>query len=519
MAKPSFWKFIPVLLLFTLGCTVSSSPSQVEFAPTAVASRQALMKGQIKEALTFHEAQALAAEKKAAASAEPKPFLEAARAAYKEASRICRFTGETQKMIAYSEKSLEIARKIGQPVGELNSIDQMIMTYVYIGNDIKAKELIDQGFKILPYLPPQSPTRIDYEGLFYWHLGHHFLRLGDNESSIEAYLQSVYLREKRLSLTLMMSETSKRAARESLLLSMTGPGLANGYYAANKLEEAFVTYQRALNLIHEWGLKYVYEDSFHSGMGSIYERQNNFDEALESYKKAVAVGQSQQRSEHMVKLRLRIGNLLIKSGKPAEAIPYLEMAIQQIESTRSLLQSQEHRQFYFERSLHAYSMMIGSCAQVGKEEEAFNYSEHARSRDFLDTLGNKVQLSRTISGLIEEERTLRERIASGKLWLSGIGEQEADKSDLRRQLAEAEKDYNEFLVKVRKQDKEQASLMSVEPLNLKQVQELLDPGTTLIEYFVTGSNTHIWLVEKGTVHHISVTLTKAQINHQVKALL
>ena len=55
---------------------------------------------------------------------------------------------------------------------------------------------------------------------------------------------------------------------------------------------------------------------------------------------------------------------------------------------------------------------------------------------------------------------------------------------LQDELRQAERAYSAFLPKVRKEDKEQASLMTVEPLRLKEVQELLDPGTTLLEYFV-----------------------------------
>ena len=87
-----------------------------------------------------------------------------------------------------------------------------------------------------------------------------------------------------------------------------------------------------------------------------------------------------------------------------------------------------------------------------------------------------MQLSRVKSGLLEEERALQERIAAIKARLSGEAEGETDRSVLRKQLAEAEGAYSAFLARVRKQDKEQVSLMTVEPLTLKEVQEFLDPA-------------------------------------------
>jgi CHAT domain-containing protein len=69
---------------------------------------------------------------------------------------------------------------------------------------------------------------------------------------------------------------------------------------------------------------------------------------------------------------------------------------------------------------------------------------------------------------------------------------------------------------VRKQDKEQASLLSVEPLTLKQVQELIDPIQTLIEYFVTNSEVFIWVVEKDKLNFQRIAISKNDLAKQVK---
>jgi tetratricopeptide (TPR) repeat protein len=67
-------------------------------------------------------------------------------------------------------------------------------------------------------------------------------------------------------------------------------------------------------------------------------------------------------------------------------------------------------------------------------------------------------------------------------------------TELRKELDEAQKDYNDYLATLRKENKEQASLMSVEPLTVKQVQERLDPGITMLEYFVAANNVWLWVV-------------------------
>ena len=60
--------------------------------------------------------------------------------------------------------------------------------------------------------------------------------------------------------------------------------------------------------------------------------------------------------------------------------------------------------------------------------------------------------------------------------------------------------------------------MTVQPLALKEVQELLDPGITLIEYFVTDSKVHVWIVEKNKAQYEGVKLTREKLTNLVKTL-
>ncbi len=166
----------------------------------------------------------------------------------------------------------------------------------------------------------------------------------------------------------------------------------------------------------------------------------------------------------------------------------------------------------------AYLSMVKALVDLGKPEDAFNQSERARSRVFLDVLANKVQLSRVQSGLLDEERALLERVAGLKAMLADNAESEVAAPNLRKQLAEAERSYAGFLNRVRKQDKEQTSLMSVEPLTLKQVQELIDPAQTLIEYFVMDAEVFVWVVEKDKLNFQRVALSKNELAKQVKTL-
>ena len=56
--------------------------------------------------------------------------------------------------------------------------------------------------------------------------------------------------------------------------------------------------------------------------------------------------------------------------------------------------------------------------------------------------------------------------------------EESDRA--RAQIEALDRDYRAFLVRVRKESLEQASLMAVEPVTLSEIQALLPEGTTLL---------------------------------------
>jgi CHAT domain-containing protein len=503
-------------LLIGSGCAVEQ-PSR--FETTSASTRRALQRGEIKEALAFHESKARQAEQEAGASSSPQPLWESAMVHYKEAARAARLSGQVQKMLAYSEKTSETAQKTGKTTLQVNAINEMIEAYQYLKNFGKVRELITQGLVLVNLLPPNTSVKPFWEGTLYYQMGADLIRRKEYESAIDVLSHSVnsnqiYLRY--VQGVSSASQTQREIGRVNLLLSLTR--LGNAYLVAGQLQRAREQYESAFNFIRVWGFEYVYEGDLYRNIGDIYLQQRMFTNALENFQKALVLAETQRRSSAITETNRRIGFVLLQSGKPADALPYYRNAIQQIESARSLLQAEDSRQSFFEGSLAPYRNILEALLALEKPVEAFDYSERARARTFLDVLSRKAQLSRAKSGLLEAEKTLQERIAAIRARLSGEGDEGTNRAGLEKELAAAEQAYNSFLAKVRSQDKEQASLMSVEPLTLKQVQELIDPAQTLIEYFVTDNEVLVWVVEKDKLNFQRIALSKNALIKQVKTL-
>ena len=377
--------------------------------------------------------------------------------------------------------------------------------------------LADRALKLLRENSAGDPiTRLSVESGLYARIGNDLLRRQQYEKAIDNLERAVYLQRSHFADRSRMS----RILAENSQIQLTSRliNLARACTLAGRFDDALESYSEASKHISYGGTRVVQARAFYSGLAQTYLQQRQFSLAIENFQKALALAEKQQQSEGISSASLGLAAALRQTGKAEAAIPYFEKAIQQTESSRSFLQAENYRQSFFEGRLSAYSGMIQSLSESGKPDEAFSFSERARSRAFLDLLGSKAQLSRVKSGLLEEERTLQERIGAIRTRLSGEDDGAADRASLRKELSEAEAAYSAFLSKVRKEDKEQASLMTVEPLGLKKVQELLDPGTTLLEYFVTGKEVFAWVVEKEKLQFERVELSKEKLSGLVRTL-
>jgi CHAT domain-containing protein len=492
-----------ILILLVSGCAVS----QPEFETTGPSLRTAISAGKTQEALAFYEAEAQEAEQSALSSTSSQQQWERASAAYKYASRMALHSGNPQKALLYGEKALDTALRTKEPRYLLNALQELIWANGAVRNVDKASEFLAKAFEVVKQLPLNTNLRASWEGILNDELGREFMRKREYLKAADAYSTAIHWYRTWIS-RLKPNSPVVQTARTNILL--TSNRLGDAYRRGGKLDDALEQYQQAFKSIHEWGLKFPFESGLYQGMGEIYLEQRQFPQALDNFQKALALAESQRRPVASGSVSARIAYTLWEMRKPEEALPYSRRAIEQIESIRSLLDSPADRQSYFEGAMLTYGNAIIALLASKRWAEAFDYSERARSRAFLDVLGTKAQLSKAKSELFAEERALNERIAALKSRLSAEAE-EADTASLRAELREAERAYNGFLTKVSKENKEQASLMTVKPLTSNQVQELLDPETTLISYFVSRDFVRVWIVEKHRLRYVRVRLSKKEL--------
>ena len=507
------------LLFFVI--LISMLPERVsgqgKYEATPAATSAAIAKGEAREALAAMEAQGLEAERNAASSPSPRRNWEEAANAYREAARAAQSLGQFQKAISYGGKALEMAEKTKSPALQTGAIYQLQQSYRAVGNHAKARELVDKGIEVTKQIPQEGARRFT-QASFLRELGIDLLRQGKREEAIKNTSESLRLLEDQLAYLKSRADVRRkfpdavRRTEDNLVYTLYRLGLA--YQRSDKVEDGIRAYERGLSLIKESGLKTQVEVLLYWGLGDLYLRKKEFPRALENLQQALEMAERLRLATFIFLASSQLGDLNLQTQRPGEAIPYYKKAIDSIESTRSLLESEELRSSYFEDKRATYGSMIVAQLRAKNPAEAFNYSERARSRAFLDILGSKVQLARS-GTLLEHERALQARISVLQAMMAGQGPDASEGPRLRQEIEGAQKAYADFLTEVRKENKEQASLINVEPLTLKQVQELLDPGVTMLEYFVVRGAVLLWVVEKDRSRFVNIPIARTDLVSKV----
>ena len=416
--------------------------------------------------------------------------------------------GRLQDALDASQKAVEMAERSGNPVHLSNALARLGWTYVNLGAFEKAIPVFERGA-----LAGQRAHEPQVETANHNGLSRVYRQLGNREKALEYCKKSVEILASAIAVK--TAEWSRFGVQGRRWLASLDRSYADAltqlgwnYFALTQWVPANEAFQKALDIGERNQIPHIVAQA-HEGLGAVAARRREWQAAVTHLQEGIRLN---PRPGFVAGTQGRLGGVYRGMGRLAEAEDAFRQAVAGFEDLRSLLQSEELRESFFEGKIGIYENLILCLLERGKGPEAFDISERARARAFLDLLGNRVTLSRGRSqSLVAEERELRERISA----LKALPE---DSPALRRELELAREAYQAFLQRVRRLDREQASLMTVEPLTLPQVQALLPEGSVLLEYFVTGQGrTILWTVERDRIAVVSLPLGRGRVTQSVQA--
>ncbi len=289
-------------------------------------------------------------------------------------------------------------------------------------------------------------------------------------------------------------------------------------------KKALEYYQKAMQLTEDF-YRRRQRASIYEHMGELYEKQNDYSRAIENYKKSLEINQLINLPDNIWKIFFNTGKIYKKQGNLKEAFRSFKSSIDIIENMRRDIKIEDFKRDFMKDKIEVYEEMIELLIDMKDYKEAFNYSERARNRAFLDILSNrKIDFHKGApQELINKEKELSEKIQNLNYQL-GNERQKPDKNqdkklieNLASELEKSKKGYEDLMEQLKLESPEYASTISVYPEKIENIQTLLDEDSILLEYFIGKEKTFLWLLDNDSIRVILLPVKSEQLSKEIKS--
>lgn len=455
---------------------------------------------------------ALAAYLRMGAALERQGRDEEAAIAYTSANALARSLGRLQEALDSGPKAVTLAERSGKEWLLTRALERQAATHLAMGAVDKAIPVLERALAL-----NQRAGYLGGAGTAHEMLSRAHRTLGHAAQDLEHAKRAVELRRNELAGRLphmayggawqVQRQESLKQVERGLAFAYVNLGWA--YRNAKEPAAAREAFEEGVRQARQLDV----QNTVAAGLRGLASLARDGKQPAEEVGYLQEAAQVARGASSTVWVHYDLGTAYQRQGRLPEAEAALRQAIAAYEELRRLFREPEARETYAEtlNPTRFYAALVRVLADQKQPAAAFEVAERARARAFLDLLGTRVTLSRgKTAALVAEERELQGRINR----LKAMPE---DSPLLRQELRLAREAYQAFLQRVRQLDREQASLLAVEPLTLPEVQALLSPGTVLVAYFVTGTRLYAWRVDRQAVRLETLRLSSRALASRVQA--
>jgi len=294
--------------------------------------------------------------------------------------------------------------------------------------------------------------------------------------------------------------------------------IGNCLFEEENYEEAITYYQKAQALSGKTPSKLA---TYATSIGTIYQKQNRLEEALEKYEEALdllQVGSQGDNSLDYIQAPIEVITLLNAKAKTllqkatatssdnqlVEILKTTDLTTQVIIQLKQQFQEEYSKRKLSELTYQTFEIGIAAASRLFKKtqnpqylEKAFRYSEQSRSSLILEEkLSQKAAQAANIpDSLLEKESQLKTNIAYYEKQ-KFTGELEGSLENLNNLLFNQKQAYQQLIQQLEDhyptyyQQKYQDAIVTIETL-----QTVLQPEEAIIEYFVSDSMIYTFLIQ------------------------
>lgn len=195
-----------------------------------------------------------------------------------------------------------------------------------------------------------------------------------------------------------------------------------------------------------------------------------------------------------------------REGNVDDAIRHFRKSTEMLEMVATDVRVEEMLASYHGARHVFHEQLVEMLVRDGRPGEAFEQTERARARAFLQMIGNRrVGGSGVDPHLVREADIQRRRIAAMDQELRTAASH-GEAAVLERERVAARREYEALMVRVKISNPEYAALVTVETLPVDLIQSELPDQTTMISYFVSSNGVHAWIIDAARLDHVRLPI-------------
>ncbi|HLK55762.1 MAG TPA: CHAT domain-containing protein, partial [Chthonomonadaceae bacterium] len=217
-----------------------------------------------------------------------------------------------------------------------------------------------------------------------------------------------------------------------------------------------------------------------------------------------------------------LGRTFLARQHPQAALTYFQQAVEILEQQRTQISAPEARALLLAQHTTEYANLTQCYLTLQQVELAFATLERIRARSFLELLAERrldFQAQAPADMLAQQQKLDRQRanLYDQLAQLSVTAAEEANIQVLQRDLRDVEHQQQELAAAFRKASPRYASLQYPQPLNCRQAQAALDPGTLQLSYLVGDEQTFLFALSRRGLHAVTLPIGQKVLAERVQS--
>ncbi|MET0645606.1 MAG: CHAT domain-containing protein [Pyrinomonadaceae bacterium] len=396
--------------------------------------------------------------------------------------------GDLQRALDYYNRALPLRQAASSRRREADTLDNIGLVYAAMGDPRRALAYMERSLELR-----RAAKDVQGEANTLDAIGFAHAALKEMAAALDFYERALPLR---------------RAVGDRRGEAITQDNIGAAYASLLEPQKALERHGQALELARAVGDRHE-EAVALASIGEVHALAGRPQEALGHYDKALAICQALGARRFEARVRQEVAAVERDRGDLGAARAHIDVALSIIEDIRAGVASPQLRTSFFASRQDAYEFYIDLLMRMhardpsqGYDAAALQVSERARARGLLELLSESgADIRQGVEpALLERERVLSQRLsakAARLMALLGQRSRQEQAAELQKEVGALEEEHQQVLGDIRRRSPRYAAITQPRPLGLREIQQLLDPDTLLLEYSLGAERSYLWTVTRG----------------------